>query len=106
MPGDIEIVLDGSAGEGGGQILRTALSLSAITGKAFSIRRVRANRIKPGLRPQHREATLAMARLCAADVTGADVGSDGVTFRPRDPVRPGDHLLDIGTAGSTALLLQ
>ncbi len=106
MPGDIEILLDGSAGEGGGQILRTALSLSAITGKPFSIRRIRANRIKPGLRPQHREAALAPARLCAAEVTGADIGSDGLTFRPREPVRAGEHLFDIGTAGSTALLLQ
>ncbi len=107
MPGDGgAILLDGSLGEGGGQILRTALSLSAITGRPFAIRNVRAHRIKPGLRPQHSEAALATARLCAAELTGAEVGSDRLTFRPRAPVRSGEHLFDIGTAGSTALLLQ
>src|SRR5512138_1675429 len=104
MPDDI--VLDGSAGEGGGQILRTALSLSAITGKPFSIRSVRAGRLKPGLRPQHRAAALAMSRLCEAEVLGAEVGSDTVTFRPRAPVRAGAYQFDIGTAGSTPLLFQ
>ena len=63
-------MLDGSAGEGGGQILRTALALSTITGKAFVVHRIRANRIKPGLRPQHREAVKAAALLCAAEVQG------------------------------------
>jgi RNA 3'-terminal phosphate cyclase (ATP) len=106
MPGDIPIVLDGSAGEGGGQILRTALALSAISGKGFSIHRVRAQRIKPGLRPQHREAVLAMARLCAAEVEGADVGSDRVQFAPRTRAAPGTYLFDIGTAGSAPLLFQ
>ncbi len=106
MPDDLDVVLDGSAGEGGGQILRTALSLSAITGKPFSVRSIRAGRLKPGVRPQHREATLATARLCDAEVLGAEVGSDAVTFRPRAPVRPGTYRFDIGTAGSTPLLLQ
>jgi RNA 3'-terminal phosphate cyclase (ATP) len=103
---DPGIVLDGSAGEGGGQILRTALALSAITGRPFTIDRIRANRIKPGLRPQHCAAALATARLCAGEVEGAEVGSNRITFRPGARVAPGDHVLDIGTAGSTPLLLQ
>ena len=106
MPNDIAIVLDGSTGEGGGQILRTALPLSAITGKSFAIHRIRANRIKPGLRPQHREAVKAAARLCAAEVEGAEVGSDRLVFRPTTRVSPGEHVFDIGTAGSTPLLFQ
>jgi RNA 3'-terminal phosphate cyclase (ATP) len=106
LPEDIPILLDGSAGEGGGQILRTALALSAITGKPFSIHRVRENRIKPGLRPQHREAALAMARLCAAEVTGAEVGSSRLTFRPTASASAGAHVFDIETAGSTPLLFQ
>src|SRR3990172_3413617 len=96
MPGDIAIVLDGSAGEGGGQILRTALALSAITGRAFAIHRIRTQRIKPGLRPQHREAILATARLCAAEVEGAEVGSNRLEFRPAARGTPGEHVFDIG----------
>jgi RNA 3'-terminal phosphate cyclase (ATP) len=103
---DVPIMLDGSAGEGGGQILRTALTLSAITGKGFAVQRIRENRLKPGLRPQHREATLAIARLCAAEVEGANVGSSRLTFRPTAAVAPGEHVFDIGTAGSTPLLFQ
>jgi len=103
---DIPIVLDGSAGEGGGQILRTALSLSAITGKPFVIDRIRENRLKPGLRPQHREAVLATARLCSAEVEDAEVGSSRIAFRPKARVAAGEHVFDIGTAGSTPLLFQ
>ncbi len=103
---DPGIVLDGSAGEGGGQILRSALTLSAITGRPFAVHHIRANRIKPGLRPQHCAAVQATARLCAAEVEGAEVGSDRIVFRPTAPVAPGEYVLDIGTAGSTPLLLQ
>jgi RNA 3'-terminal phosphate cyclase (ATP) len=106
MRDDDAIVLDGSAGEGGGQILRTALSLSAITGRAFVIERIRANRIKPGLRPQHREATRAMAQLCDAELEGLEVGSSAVAFRPRRRASAGRYAFDIGTAGSSPLLLQ
>jgi RNA 3'-terminal phosphate cyclase (ATP) len=106
MAADDGIALDGSAGEGGGQILRTALSLAAITGRSFTIDRIRANRIKPGLRPQHREAVLATARLCGAEVAGAEVGSSRVEFRPSTAVAPGSYVFDIGTAGSTPLLFQ
>jgi RNA 3'-terminal phosphate cyclase (ATP) len=103
---DHRIVLDGSAGEGGGQILRTALSLSAITGKAFALENARANRLKPGLRPQHREAARATARLCDAAVEGDEVGSSRLEFRPGRAVAPGSWEIDIGTAGSTPLLFQ
>jgi len=103
--GDL-IELDGSAGEGGGQILRTALTLSAATLRPFAVRRVRANRMKPGLRPQHREAARSMAGLCDALLEGAEVGSSHVVFRPRRRPEPGERVLDIGTAGSAPLLFQ
>jgi len=100
------IVLDGSQGEGGGQIVRTALALAAVTGLPFAVDRVRANRLKPGLRPQHREAARAMARLCDAEVEGAEVGSSRLEFRPRRAAGPGAYQVDIGTAGSAPLLFQ
>src|SRR3990172_5688152 len=106
MPREISIVLDGRVGEGGGQVLRTALSLSATTGRPFAVHHLRANRIKPGLRPQHREAVLATALLCAAEVEGAEVGSSRVEFRPTRPAAPGEHTFDLGTAGSAPLLFQ
>jgi RNA 3'-terminal phosphate cyclase (ATP) len=106
VPTDLPIVLDGSEGEGGGQILRTALSLSAITGKPFSIENVRANRLKPGLRPQHREAARAVARLVDAALAGDEVGSARLDFAPRRSARAGEWAIDIGTAGATPLLLQ
>lgn len=103
---DLPIVLDGSQGEGGGQILRTALSLSAITAKPFTVTKLRAGRLKPGLRPQHREAARAMAQIVDAEVTGDEVGSTRLEFRPRRKAAPGEWTLDVGTAGSTPLLLQ
>lgn len=99
------ITLDGSSGEGGGQILRTALSLSLLTGRPFRIARIRANRSKPGLRPQHLKAVEAAASLCGAELLGASVGSRELTFRP-GPLNLRDLSVDIGTAGSTALVLQ
>ena len=106
MAVDLPIVLDGSQGEGGGQILRTALSLSAITGKPFTITNVRANRLKAGLRPQHVEAARATARLVDAELAGDVVGGARLEFRPRRTATPGEWTLDVGTAGSTPLLLQ
>jgi RNA 3'-terminal phosphate cyclase (ATP) len=106
VPVDLPIVLDGSEGEGGGQILRTALSLSAVTGKPFTITRIRANRIKAGLRPQHVEASRAVARIVDAELTGDAVGSSRLEFRPRRRAAPGEWTLDVGTAGSTPLLFQ
>jgi RNA 3'-terminal phosphate cyclase (ATP) len=106
VPDPLPIVLDGSEGEGGGQILRTGLSLAAITGKPFSVTRLRANRLKPGLRPQHREAARAVARLVDAELSGDEVGSSKIEFRPRRKAVPGEWAFDIGTAGSTPLLFQ
>jgi RNA 3'-terminal phosphate cyclase (ATP) len=99
------ITLDGSHGEGGGQILRTALTLSLLTGKPFRMVKVRANREKPGLRPQHLTALTAAAELGGAEVSGASVGSRELTFRPGS-YAPRDLAIDIGTAGATALVLQ
>ncbi|HWE35214.1 MAG TPA: RNA 3'-terminal phosphate cyclase [Isosphaeraceae bacterium] len=99
------VTLDGSRGEGGGQILRTALTLSLVTGRPFRIVKVRQNRDKPGLRPQHLAAVEAAATLGAAEVAGAAIGSRDVTFRP-GPYEARDLSIDIGTAGSTAMVLQ
>ncbi len=100
------IDIDGSEGEGGGQIVRTALGLSALTGRAFRLRNVRAGRAKPGLRKQHLCAVRAAARIASADVTGAAEGSLEICFRPNAPPAPGEYHFDIGSAGSTTLLLQ
>ncbi len=99
------LTIDGSFGEGGGQIVRTSLALSLITGKPFRIHRVRARRDKPGLRRQHLTAVQAAARVGQATVTGAEVGSREFSFIPGE-IKAGDYLFDIGTAGSTTLVLQ
>jgi RNA 3'-terminal phosphate cyclase (ATP) len=99
------IEIDGSDGEGGGQILRSALSLSMCTDQAFRLRNIRAKREKPGLMRQHLTALQAAAAVCDAKVTGAEVGSGEITFRP-GRVKPGDYQFAIGTAGSTTLVLQ
>jgi RNA 3'-terminal phosphate cyclase (ATP) len=99
------VLLDGSRGEGGGQILRTALTLALLTGRPFRIVKIRANREKPGLRPQHLKAVEAAAALGNAEVSGVSVGSRELTFRPGE-YTPRDLDIDIGTAGSTCLVLQ
>ncbi|MCB9859208.1 MAG: RNA 3'-terminal phosphate cyclase [Phycisphaeraceae bacterium] len=99
------VQLDGSVGEGGGQILRTALSLSMVTGTSFSITNIRANRPKPGLLRQHLTAVLAARDVCNGEVQGATVGSTEVTFTP-GTVSPGEYHFSIGTAGSTTLVFQ
>jgi RNA 3'-terminal phosphate cyclase (ATP) len=99
------IEIDGSEGEGGGQILRSALSLSMCTDQAFRLKNVRAKREKPGLMRQHLTALLAAAAVCNAKVTGAEVGSGEVTFRP-GRIKAGDYQFAIGTAGSCTLVLQ
>jgi RNA 3'-terminal phosphate cyclase (ATP) len=99
------IQIDGSRGEGGGQILRTALALSAITGRDVAFERIRAGRAKPGLQRQHLACVEAAAAVCAAEVTGASVGSTRLAFRPGARTG-GDFTFDIGTAGSTGLVLQ
>src|SRR3954467_4140309 len=82
------ITLDGSKGEGGGQILRTALTLSLLTGRPFRIVKIRANRDKPGLRPQHMTAVAAAAELGGAEVVGGAVGSGDPALRPPPPNPP------------------
>ena len=99
------IVVDGSLGEGGGQILRTALGLSLVTGTPFRIERIRAGRQKPGLLRQHLTAVEAARAVGDAEVDGATLGSQRVVFRPRR-VRPGRHAFAVGTAGSATLVLQ
>jgi RNA 3'-terminal phosphate cyclase (ATP) len=97
--------IDGSMGEGGGQILRTALALSLVTGAPFRATRVRAGRARPGLMRQHLVAVEAAAAIAGADVEGAAVGSTELVFRPR-AVRGGEHTFAIGGAGSTTLVFQ
>ena len=100
------ITIDGTTGEGGGQVLRTALSLSAITGKPFVINNIRGKRSKPGLRQQHLTCVEAAAEVCNGMVEGNYVGSSVLTFRPGKQILPGRYSWDIGTAGSTTLVLQ
>jgi RNA 3'-terminal phosphate cyclase (ATP) len=104
MEGDI-LQIDGSMGEGGGQILRSSLSLSLITGKGFQIENIRANRDNPGLRRQHLAAVEAAATIGQAEVQGADVSSQSLRFQPAQ-ILPGDYHFNVGTAGSTTLVLQ
>jgi RNA 3'-terminal phosphate cyclase (ATP) len=99
------IEIDGGFGEGGGQILRSALSLSCLTETPFRIINIRRSRSKPGLQPQHLMAVKALKSVCRADVEGGTIGSKYLAFRPGKAV-PGEYVFDIGTAGSTTLLLQ
>jgi RNA 3'-terminal phosphate cyclase (ATP) len=97
--------IDGSYGEGGGQIIRTSLALSLITGRPFRVFNVRARREKPGLQRQHLTAVTAAAAIGSARVEGAHVGSKEFTFEP-GAITPGEYKFSIGTAGSTMLVLQ
>jgi RNA 3'-terminal phosphate cyclase (ATP) len=99
------LTIDGSQGEGGGQILRTALALSTCLDKPFRIINIRANRRRPGLQYQHLAAVRAAAAISQANVTGADKDSLVLEFFPAS-VRAGEYHIDIGTAGSTTLVLQ
>ncbi|MBC7254534.1 MAG: RNA 3'-phosphate cyclase [Chloroflexi bacterium] len=106
------ILLDGSYGEGGGQILRTALALAALTGRPFRVQNIRAGRENPGLRPQHLAAVRAVAHLCDAETVGDAVGSRELLFAPRSAPCAGEYTVDVsaiageGSAGSVTLLLQ
>lgn len=99
------IVLDGSRGEGGGQILRTALGLSLVTGRPFRIERIRAGRSKPGLLRQHLAAVRAAEGVGAARVVGAELGSKTLSFEPNG-IHAGSHHFDVGSAGSATLVFQ
>ncbi len=98
-------IIDGSQGEGGGQMVRSALALALVTGRPCRIENIRAGRQKPGLRRQHLAAVEAAVHVGRAEVEGAWLGSRQLDFRPRD-VRPGEFHLDVGTAGSTTLVTQ
>lgn len=99
------IQLDGSTGEGGGQILRTALGLSLVTGQPFSITNIRASRKKPGLMRQHLTAVRAAAEIGSAELSGDAIGSSTLTFIPK-ALRGGNYSFSIGTAGSCTLVFQ
>ena len=104
--------LDGSYGEGGGQILRAALALSALTRRPFHLHSIRARRRNPGLRPQHLAAVQAMAAVCLARLEGDQLDSRALTFEPTTAPQPGHYVVDVakvaarGSAGSVTLLFQ
>ncbi|MCX6676553.1 MAG: RNA 3'-terminal phosphate cyclase [Methanothrix sp.] len=99
------IEIDGSFGEGGGQIVRTAVALSAVMGKPVHISKIRQGRPKPGLAAQHARAITALAGICDARTSGATPGSSEIVFTPGE-IRGGRHRVEIGTAGSVTLLMQ
>ncbi|MDQ8205664.1 RNA 3'-terminal phosphate cyclase [Pelagicoccus sp. SDUM812003] len=99
------IYIDGSLGEGGGQVLRSSLSLSMITGRPFRIEKIRAKRSKPGLMRQHLTCVRAAAEICGAEVEGDELKSQAVSFVP-GKVQSGEYRFAVGTAGSTSLVFQ
>lgn len=99
------LLIDGSHGEGGGQILRSSLALSLLTGRQVTIDAIRARRSKPGLRRQHLTAVRAATIIGQADVSGDRLDSRTLSFCP-GAVKPGEYRLDVGTAGSASLVLQ
>jgi RNA 3'-terminal phosphate cyclase (ATP) len=99
------VQIDGSMGEGGGQILRSSLALSLLTGRPLRINRIRAGRQKPGLQPQHRMSVQAAAQIGQAQTRGVDLGSTQLEFHP-GPVTPGKYTFAVGTAGSCSLVLH
>lgn len=104
--------INGSMGEGGGQVLRTSLSLSALTGQPFRLTNIRGKRAKSGLRPQHLTAVRAVAAICDAEVTGDEINSRELTFAPQVKPKGGDYTFDVadsgkgGSAGSVTLILH
>ena len=105
MANQESIVIDGSYGEGGGQLLRTSLSLAAITGKPLKLVNIRGRRKKPGLRPQHLTAVRACASICGAELEGVKLGATELDFIPGTIVS-GSYEFHIGTAGASALVLH
>lgn len=99
------LLIDGSFGEGGGQIVRSSLALSLVTGRPFTIENLRARRQRPGLMRQHLTAVQAAAEVGRATIEGAEIGSSRLRFEPGE-VRPGEYDFRIGTAGSTTLVTQ
>lgn len=99
------LIIDGSYGEGGGQILRTSLSLSSILNRPIKIINIRAGREKPGLRPQHLTAVNSVTKITNAIVKGNEIGSTELYFEPKE-IQSGEYTFDTGTAGSTSLVFQ
>ena len=99
------VLIDGSMGEGGGQILRTSLALACITGRNLHIENIRAARRKPGLAKQHLSCVRAACQICGGKCEGAAIGSQVLDFQP-GPIRSGDFSFDIGSAGSSTLVIQ
>ncbi|MBN1860121.1 MAG: RNA 3'-terminal phosphate cyclase [Candidatus Thermoplasmatota archaeon] len=99
------LVIDGSYGEGGGQIIRTAVALSVLTKQPIEITNIRAGRPNPGLRPQHYTALLCIRDICDAEVQGLSVHSTHLIFKSHN-IKPGKYTFDIGTAGSMILVFQ
>src|SRR6516165_8738471 len=104
MSGNV-IEIDGSEGEGGGQILRSSLTLALLTGKSFHLAQIRAGRSKPGLQPQHLTCVRAAAAIGKAQVQGDSLGSTDLISEPGEVVA-GNYHFDIKTAGATSLLLH
>jgi RNA 3'-terminal phosphate cyclase (ATP) len=106
------VEIDGSLGAGGGQVLRTSLTLSAMTGRPVTIRNIRRSRPKPGLAPQHLTNVLALGRVCRAEIEGAGIGSQRIVFSPTARPQGGAYRFDVadvargGSAGSVTLILQ
>lgn len=100
------VTIDGAHGEGGGQILRTSLTLSVLTGRPVKIENIRAGRSKPGLQPQHLAAVRASAAISAAQLGGAEIGSTQLLFEPLSHAVPGTYHFEIGTAGAATLVAQ
>src|SRR5713101_2271946 len=99
------IEVDGSFGEGGGQVLRTAVALAAVLSKEIHVFNIRAGRAEPGIRPQHLTGVKAAAELCSANLRGLEVGSAEFIFKP-GRLKAGTFRFDVGTAGSVTLVLQ
>jgi RNA 3'-terminal phosphate cyclase (ATP) len=99
------ISIDGAEGEGGGQIVRSALTLAMVTGRAFEIYNIRGNRARPGLLKQHLTAVKASREICGGGVSGAKLGSSEFIFAP-GPIECRDFQFDVGSAGSTSLVAQ
>jgi len=100
------IEIDGSIGEGGGQILRTSMSLATIFKKPIRITNIRANRRDPGLKPQHLQSVIVASRLCGGTVNGAEIGSTSIEFLPGELNAKHHGVIDTGTAGSISLIAQ
>ena len=96
------IAIDGSRGEGGGQILRSALALSILTGKPFRLDNIRANRAKPGLAAQHLACVKAASEICGAIYTGGRLGSTRLHFEPNE-CKAGNYRFEIRTAAATVV---